>query len=144
MHDVIDVAEYMVNYCEVELKKPITNLQLQKFLYYVQGVTLAMKNIPMFINEIEAWRYGPVVPDAYYWFNDNSSSKISGIQPKNSVLSNEEKLIIHFVANELIDIEPWKLVEKTHLEDPWRESYIQGYNQIISNNEIQGWFKRNL
>lgn len=144
MHDVIDVAEYMVNYCEVNLNKPITNLQLQKFLYYVQGVTLAIKNIPMFINEIEAWRYGPVVPDAYYWFNDNSSNKISGIKPKNSVLNNEEKSIINFVANELIDIEPWKLVEKTHLEDPWRESYIQGYNQIISNNEIQGWFKRNF
>ena len=40
----------------------VSNLKLQKLLYYVQGFHLAVFGEPLFEEEIEAWMYGPVVP----------------------------------------------------------------------------------
>ncbi|WWU65460.1 DUF4065 domain-containing protein [Clostridium baratii] len=144
MNDVIDVAEYMLNYCENDLGEAITNLQLQKFLYYVQGIKLAIDEVPMFMNNIEAWRYGPVVPDAYYWFNDNLSNPIENVEISNDVLSKSDKSIIKNVAKQLIRITPWELVEKTHSESPWINNYIPNFNQIIPDEDIKEWFKKNV
>lgn len=43
----------------------LTNLKLQKLLYYQQGFHLAVFGIPLFNEDVEAWMYGPVVPDVY-------------------------------------------------------------------------------
>ena len=44
----------------------VTNLKLQKTLYYVQGYYLARFGKPLFADEIVNWAYGPVVPEAYF------------------------------------------------------------------------------
>ena len=46
----------------------VTNLKLQKTLYYVQGYYLARFGKPLFADEIVNWAYGPVVPEAYFKF----------------------------------------------------------------------------
>ena len=141
MRDVNEVAEYLLYYCEKVLEKPISNLQLQKFLYYIQGLNLALLGKCMFKNEIEAWKYGPVVPDIYYRFSSNSSQEIIGIKPKEEVLSDSEKEIIKFVANNLKDIDPWDLVKSTHEEDPWKNNYFSSFNNVIKVKDIKKWFK---
>ena len=40
-----------------------SNMKLQKLLYYVQGFHIAVFNRPLFNEDIEAWMYGPVVPE---------------------------------------------------------------------------------
>jgi uncharacterized phage-associated protein len=40
---------------------PISNLQLQKILYYIQK-TFLENGMVAFDDEIEAWKFGPVVP----------------------------------------------------------------------------------
>ena len=47
----------------------ITNLKLQKLLYYMQGYYLAVFGKPLFEEDIEAWQYGPVVPKSYDKFS---------------------------------------------------------------------------
>ena len=42
-----------------------TPLQVLKLAYYCQGWGLAIFNSRLFSQEIEAWRYGPVVPAIY-------------------------------------------------------------------------------
>lgn len=130
MYDVIDIAEYILNYCE-ENYHAITNLQLQKFLYYIQGKCIAKTGNSLFKNKLEAWRYGPVVPDAYFWFNDNMSEPITGIKSKINLNKQEEK-IIHEVISEKIIFSPWELVENTHKEGPWKDNYSEGMNYEIS------------
>ena len=39
----------------------VTPLKLQKLLYYCQGYALAFTGKPLFLEPIEAWRFGPVV-----------------------------------------------------------------------------------
>ena len=43
----------------------MTNMKLQKMLYYQQGFHLAYFETPLFDEDIEAWMYGPVVPSMY-------------------------------------------------------------------------------
>ena len=45
--------------------RPITQLKLQKILYYIQGKHLALYRKPLFPEDIEAWAYGPVVREVY-------------------------------------------------------------------------------
>ena len=69
-YNVIQVANWLIEKANnTENGDFITNLKLQKLLYYLQGYYLAVFEKPLFDVEIEAWQYGPVVPNAYYEFN---------------------------------------------------------------------------
>lgn len=47
---------------------PITHLQLQKLVYIGYGFYFAQTNKKLFRERIEAWPYGPVVPELYHEF----------------------------------------------------------------------------
>lgn len=67
MGDVLTLAKYIVTKC-VRDCCPISNLQLQKILYFIQVDALKTTGEPAFLNNIEAWQFGPVVPEVYYYF----------------------------------------------------------------------------
>lgn len=74
-YKAIDIAKYVVNKCTIE-DYPISNLQLQKILYYIQKDFLKL-DMEAFSDEIEAWQFGPVVPEVYYYFCGFGSLPIS-------------------------------------------------------------------
>ena len=57
MIDVLDLALYIVNKC-VNEGCLVTNLQLQKVLYYIQVEFLQKKGVLIFEDSIEAWKFG--------------------------------------------------------------------------------------
>ena len=75
MYNVLDVARYIIWYCK---KKgySISNLKLQKILYFVQAEFLVSVGSPCFAEEIEAWDFGPVVPEVYHEFKIFGSADI--------------------------------------------------------------------
>lgn len=142
MHDAMDVAEYVLDYCEHEKKNPITNLQLQKFLYYIQGANLVLNDEPIFDNDIIAWQYGPVVPDVYYSYSNYYSKKITGVFPRRVDNFNENEIaVIEKVVDILINIDIWDIVNETHKQEPWIIN--QGCRCKIFCGEIKNWFKNN-
>ena len=54
----LDVAEYFLSKSEVDAGDVITNLKLQKLVYYAQGFSLAINNRPLFNEQIRAWQHG--------------------------------------------------------------------------------------
>lgn len=60
MYRAEDVAAYIINK-QVDDGYPISNLKLQKILYFVQAEFLVSKDEPCFDDVIEAWDFGPVV-----------------------------------------------------------------------------------
>ena len=62
---------------EEEGADSITNLKLQKLLYYAQGCYLALENKPLFNDNIVAWKHGPVVECIYNKYSPYGSSGIS-------------------------------------------------------------------
>lgn len=63
MYAALSIARYIIDKCTKE-RYPISNLQLQKILYYIQREFL-QQGMKAFPEEIEAWQFGPVVPEVY-------------------------------------------------------------------------------
>ena len=66
-YSAVDIAKYIVSYCSGK-HRPVSNLKLQKMLYYTWIDYYKKTGTALFFNEICAWQLGPVVPDAYYEF----------------------------------------------------------------------------
>ena len=61
------IAEWFVAWADENDDAEITQLKLQKLLYYAKG--LHMRNsdgLPLFPERMEAWAHGPVVVDVYH------------------------------------------------------------------------------
>ena len=153
----IDVARYIINYCH-DHDMPISNLKLQKLLYLVQGVSLALRDIPMFEDEIEAWDFGPVVPsvyrefkvfganeipriDFYYDMNFNSDTFLDKIEVTTENFDNQERIIIEKVIDAFGHLSANELVRLTHAQDPWKNAYKKSKNETIKNESIKEYFK---
>jgi uncharacterized phage-associated protein len=138
MYSANDIAKYAINRCS-EAGSPISNLQLQKILYYIQGYFLAVFNTSAFEDEIYAWRLGPVVPDVYYNYNYFGADSIilSGESESLEDFTSTEKKLINAVIDLKSPLSAWKLVKDTHDEKPWLNT-IQ--SEVISKECIKEYF----
>lgn len=123
MYKALDIAKYVVNKCTVE-EHPVSNLQLQKILYYIQKTFLDSDMIA-FEDEIEAWQFGPVVPDVYYKYCGFGSMSIR--MKYNVNIERKYANIIDPIVKVKRILDPWDLVEDTHKPGKaWAQIYKGG------------------
>lgn len=64
-YSALDIAEWFLYYNRSIMEEYdaeyISNLKLQKLLYYAQGCYLALRDKSLFCDNILAWKHGPVV-----------------------------------------------------------------------------------
>ena len=115
-----DVARYMLAFSR-DHGDPISNLKLQKLLYYAQGWHLAFTDEPLFRERIEAWVHGPVVPPVYgeykKWTWQPIMADIS--EPK---ITRSVKTHLTNVLEVYGSLTPIHLERLTHAEAPWIEA----------------------
>lgn len=61
------ISKYIIKFCDNNNIR-INNLNLQKILYILQVEFLKRFDKPMFVDSIEAWGFGPCVPNSYYHY----------------------------------------------------------------------------
>ena len=76
MYKALDIAKYFIKLASPEEGDFITNLKLQKLLYYAQGFHLALYGKPLFGEQIEICHYGPVVADVYHIYKEYKTNAI--------------------------------------------------------------------
>lgn len=143
MYKVLDVAWYIIYWCH-EQNKAISNLKLQKLLYFVQAEFLIKKGVSCFFEEIEAWSFGPVVPEVYQRFKVYGSGNIPiiGRRLRNINILEEDKKIIDRIISQGVKYSASELVYITHNQLPWKEAYSKpGHNNIISKKSIKSYFE---
>lgn len=119
------VAQYVLEQCKKK-KKPISNLQLQKMLYYIQ-IELMKKENDSISEEFQAWRFGPVINNVYYDYCVNGPYAITDIFKEPGELTKEVKDVADKVIKDKINMDPWKMVEHTHrIEGAWFKTYNNG------------------
>lgn len=64
MYDVLNVADAILKIAKRD-GKSLTPMQLMKLTYIAHGWSLGIRDMDLFHNRIEAWQYGPVIPDLY-------------------------------------------------------------------------------
>jgi len=75
-YSAADIANYFLFKAQQENQELLSNLKLQKLLYYAQGLYLVVNRKPLFKERIEAWTYGPVIPDVYHTYKKYDASGI--------------------------------------------------------------------
>ena len=144
MYDVNDIARWFLQYNQVEQKisgddvEGISNLKLQKLLYYAQGIYLAMYDEPLFNENIVAWQHGPVVVSIYEKYKRFKARSIeeADVSPVN--VDRKAENILIWVYNEFGKYTAWALRNMTHEETPWKSTPQNG---IISRDLIKNYFK---
>lgn len=124
MYSAIDLSKYIVTKC-VHDGHPISNLQLQKILFYIQKKYLS-NDSQAFPEAIEAWQFGPVVPEAYYRFCGFGAMLIT-LTYDNVDIKEEDRTIINPIVEEKRAKNPWELVDDTHKPNgAWSRVYKEG------------------
>lgn len=156
MYDVLTISRFIVNYSN-DNNYSISNLRLQKLLYFVQAVFLCEKGYPCFKEKILAWDFGPVVQEAYNEFKLFGSSNISKIttfveydednfwEPKvktfnDSEITSDDKETIKKIVDKLSNYSTTRLVSITHHQKPWIDAYEPGMNNEIETSAIKEYF----
>jgi len=142
MLTVNDVARYFLALSnDEESGELMSNLKLQKLVYYAQGFHLALYDKPLFNEPIEAWTHGPVTPDLYRLYKEYGSGAIP--QPKEIDFDQYGEQLENLL-NEVFSVygqfSAWKLRELTHEEPPWKNAYNKK-EKIISHDELKEYFK---
>ena len=119
-------------------REGITNLKLQKVLYFVQASALVQIHRPLFSDAIEAWEYGPVVPAVYQAYRGYGSNAIISEEDTSS-LSVEDKEFIARVWGIFGAYSAGKLVDITHAHTPWKEAY-QSSDPVISQDSLKEYY----
>ena len=158
MYSVLDISRFVINYCD-DKDYNLSNLKLQKILYFIQAFFLCDDKFlkPCFEETIEAWDFGPVVPEAYHEYkcfgNTNIPKVVSYIEYDasdfwkskvvpfdDSMIAPEDKEIICKLVDKFAKYSTTSLVNITHRQSPWRDAYAQGRGSTITHEAIRSYF----
>ena len=125
-YSALDIAEYVISqFCGEDKRvdegvaEGISNLKLQKLLYFCQAFLLVFSEKPMFKEEIYAWKYGPVVKEVYEKYKEHKNRPLSNTQGSN--LDSKTKKMVGEVLQTFGGYSAIRLMEITHSHKPWKD-----------------------
>lgn len=135
MYDAKQIANYIINRTLIH-QKPITNVHLQKILYFLQANHLVNHNKPLFHNKISKWHLGPTIIDVYDTYKYFGSKPIRSVQI--DYIFDQDLMDIreiHYTESE-IDFETQKIIKP--LIESLLEKDSDNLIQITQNQKI--WY----
>lgn len=128
-YDARQVANWFVARAQRD-GRDLSIMSLLKLTYIAHGWHLEMQGTPLFDNRIEAWKYGPVIPDVYKDFRKQGVAIKASVNtvPQCNFQPEDEKLL-----DEVWDIygklPAFRLSDITHLPNgPWAVASRMGGN----------------
>ena len=120
----LDVARYFIFRAYEDGRESLmTNMKVQKLLYYTQSLYLALFDEPLFDDEIQAWRYGPVCPPAYRFYSDFEARQLPVPRKEELTrISEEVQNLLREVWEYFGEHDAYFLSGLTHLEFPWKKA----------------------
>ena len=151
------------------VKGKITNLHLNKILYFIDGFSLAINGVSIKNEDdgefMQAWQYGPVIPSIYHEFKHYKSDAIPNETRSICAIETDTEGTKYYIptlpsSSEVIKISDWvvnvllkednkdeimsaeDLVNITHVEgSPWYQVYKPNKKSIeIDNDRMKEYF----
>ena len=137
-----EVEEYFISIVDTDNGDSLSNLKIQKLLYYAQGFALAIFHGQLFPEKIMAWALGPVVVEVYEEYKGFGNNPVP--MPRDFELGKYDK-----DTRELLDevfevygqFSASALVDMTHNEPPWKATKP---NREISIRHMQEYFSKKV
>lgn len=139
-----NVAEFFIHLAN-NTGSYISNLKLQKLVYYAQAWYLGIYGTPLFEEDFEAWVHGPVIPALYREYKEFGWKPILK-EVQEPELSEEIKSFLDEVASIYFSCDAYELERMTHQEDPWIQArgglpIDTPCNEMISKESMREYYK---
>ena len=141
-HDARAIANVLIR-SGIDGAKPRDPLQLIKLTYLCHGWMLGLYRRPLSAQPVEAWKYGPVIPDVYHGLKRYGGRPVNVVQ--DFLGSNFDELeadLIQQVFDSYVDFSGVQLSRLTHARGtPWHQIWHRiGRNCIIPDDLIEEHF----
>lgn len=154
--DPIAVANFVIAIAKKD-QIDLTNLYLNKILFYVQGYYLTKYQQKLFNAEFTNWTDDPIISSIYDLFRNNSSSSIINTY-RGINITNYQLIIINYnlqnlstiqiielnrLIRQLLTIRPWQMsksIKKTKIENKdqySKQDLIRNYQQLARDFKIE-------
>lgn len=142
MFPALKVANYFLK------NEPVSAMKLQKLLYYANGWSLGLTGKPLLREDIQAWNYGPVIPEVYHEFKFFGSDSITR-QAENRLggvsyepnFDRGTRRFLDKIWDEYGGIDAMTLSEMTHEPDsPW-DLTPKHHHSVIPNEIMEEYFR---
>lgn len=138
------VADYLIA-ASHQHGDPVSNLKLQKLLYYAQAWHLALFDRPLYEEPIQAWVHGPVVYPVYRQYKDWAWQPIDQ-DPEIPDLDQSTKDHLDEVMRTYGTMTAYALECLTHEEHPWLNARVglamdEPSNAVISHADMRSYYR---
>ena len=139
-YSAFEVARYIIHH-EAQQNRPVSNLRLQKLLYFVQAkfVMDSHGTSPCFYEKMEAWGFGPVVREVYYEYRYYGGAMIPPERNFSTTIAPRDQSMLDEILNDCAQFSTSALVDITHSQTPWQEA--RRYNKEITTAAIYNYFR---
>lgn len=153
-HDARAVANYILDKAK-DAGQLLTPMQLLKLVYIAHGWNLAISDAPLIKEDVQAWKFGPVIPSLYHEFKKFGAGNITGfaeefdfdtLEFKKAVenFSEEETQLMDRVFQVYSRYDGLHLSNLTHATDtPWEKTWQENAvalkipNQLIKEHFVE-------
>lgn len=115
MYTAFEIASYIYNRYMSENGKVIDEMKLHKLLYFAQRESFIQTNEPLFDEEFQAWKYGPVLTGIRRHYKNKDFTK-------DCINDNKLTPIMDKVFEEYSHILSWSLSMISHGEISWKKA----------------------
>lgn len=146
--DIIINSYYVISYFK-QKKVSVTNLKLQKLMYFMEGIYIAISDEDnLFNQDFLAWNLGPVCRELYdkYKSNGNDEIELNDEQLKEvKKIPEINDILVKILFKFFGSWSAYELVELTHIEgSPWYNVTNGNDSEediIIPKCETRNWIK---
>jgi len=146
-YDSRQIANWFIERAERE-RMSLSIMKLIKIVYMAHGWCMAALNRPLISDEVQAWEYGPVIPEIYYAFRKNGIHELSPL-----TIYEEERELEPRIEQLLGEV--WNIYKKrsalelsnlTHITGgPWDQAYVPNRRfNVIPNDSIAKHYRAKL
>ncbi|MCK4860403.1 MAG: DUF4065 domain-containing protein [Rhodobacteraceae bacterium] len=137
-YDARQIANWLFRRARAD-NRSLSIMSLLKLTYIAHGWHLEMRKTPLFSNRIEAWQYGPVIPDVYKALREQGITVTREAQGFYSNLDGNTENLLEQVYDLYAGLSAFRLSDLTHESGgPWHiATQMSGYHAPIPNDLIQ-------
>lgn len=127
--------------------KRLKHFQLQQLMYIAQGVALAFHDRVLFYDDVEAWKYGPIVSDLYHALTEYGAGEVRNLIDTDDDAPIDEVVegIVGIVYEAYGDKDDVALSGLTHQKDtPWYIAWEKGDKVIgveLIREKFENWLQ---
>jgi uncharacterized phage-associated protein len=138
MHSSLTIANRFLALA-TERGDTLTPMQLLKLVYIAHGWMLGLYGVPLINHSVQAWKYGPVIPELYRAINQFRSSPVQGPLPApadDGLVGLEEDLIdqVYDLYGMRSGLDLSRLTHKPG--SPWAQTYREGVSNLVISNDL--------